>query len=338
MTRTNVPQVAKPVAEGFVLRGPMLALAAFAIFSLHDAIIKSVEGISVFQIAFFAVLFSFVPFTLLLAVDGNSRSYRPQVPLLTGLRCLFSLGSLLSAFYAFSVLPLTEVYSLIFTAPVLITLLAIPVLGEKIKLLRCVAIVIGLIGVLIVLRPGQSELSLGHLAGVVTAVCVACTAVVTRKIGAREHSHTLIIYPMLVNLLVTGACLFFVYQPMQGQSLAMMAAIGVLGVIGQALNIRAYRISEAQYVAPMQYSQMLWAMFYGAFLFDDQIDRYVVIGAGVIIFSGLLFLWREMAASVVKPVLRTRNLRTAAGPQAYPSESDAQLSLERENEVEESLK
>lgn len=304
------------------LHGSLLGLAAFAVFSTQDALIKSISGHSVFQIVFFAVLFSFVPFTLFLAVDGNARSYRPQAPALTGLRCLFTLGSLLSAVYAFSVLPMTEVYSLIFTAPILITLLAIPILGEKIKLLRWIAIGIGLLGVLIVLRPGQSELSMGHLSAIVAAVCVACTAVVTRKIGNREHSHTLIVFPLLVNLLVTGACLIFVYQPMEGETLALMAAIGILSVLGQALNIRAYRISEAQFVAPMQYSQMLWAMLFGVVLFGEEIDRYVVIGSLVIIFSGLLFLWREMVASVVQPVLRTRNLRMAAGPQAYPSESD----------------
>lgn len=305
------------------LRGSAFGLAAFAVFSTQDAVIKSISGHSVFQIAFFAVLFSFVPFTLFLALDGNARSYRPQVPGLTALRCLFTLGSLLSAVYAFSVLPMTEVYSLVFTAPILITLLAIPILGEKIKLIRWIAIGIGLIGVMVVLRPGQSELSSGHLAAILAAVCVACTAVVTRKIGNREHSHTLIVYPLLVNLLVTGACLIFVYQPMDGKTLALMAAIGLLSVLGQSLNIEAYRISEAQFVAPMQYSQMLWAMLFGTILFDEEIDRYVIIGSGIIIFSGLLFLWREMVVSVVKPVLRTRNLRMAAGPQAYPSESDA---------------
>jgi len=308
----------KPAERSAVLPGVMLALAAFTLLSTQDAIVKSIEGISVFQVAFFAVLFSFVPFTFSLAIDGQARSYRPKLPLLTGLRCLFALGTLLNAFYAFSVLPLTDVYSLIFTAPVLVTLLAIPVLGEKVKLLRWIAIVIGLLGVLIVLRPGQTALSLGHLAGVIAAVCIACGAVVTRKIGTREHSHTLIIYPMLLNLLVCGGCMIFVYEPMSGKTLAMLAAVGLFSVMGQVLNIRAYRITEAQYVAPMQYSQMLWAMFFGVYLFNDQIDSYVVIGSITIIFSGLLFLWREMAVSVVKLLQPIRNLRLPQLPRLIP--------------------
>lgn len=309
-------------SAGSLFKGVWFALAAFATFSTHDALIKSVQGHSVFQVAFFVVLFSFVPFTFFLAVDQQKKSLRPVLPGLVALRCLFTLGSLLCAFYAFSLLPMTEVYPLIFAAPVLITILAIPVLGEKVRLIRWVAIFTGLLGVLIVLRPGQSSLSIGHLAGLGAATCVAFTAIVTRKIGAREHSGTLILYPMLVNFVVTGLFVVFNYQPMDGRTVLTLAAIGLLSVVAQTLLITAYRVSEAQFVAPMQYSQMIWAIIFGMLFFGDAPDRYVLIGSAVIILSGLLFVWREVVASVTQPILRTRNLRMAAGPQAVPSESD----------------
>ncbi len=316
------PESASVSGPGSMFKGVGYALAAFATFSTHDALIKSVQGYSVFQVAFFVVLFSFVPFTFFLAVDQQKKSLRPALPGLVALRCLFTLGSLLCAFYAFSVLPMTEVYPLIFAAPVLITILAIPVLGEKVRLIRWVAIAAGLAGVLIVLRPGQSNFSLGHLAGLGAAASVALTAIVTRKIGAREHSGTLILYPMLVNFTVTGVFVIFHYQPMDGTTVLTLAAIGLLSVIAQTLLITAYRVSEAQFVAPMQYSQMIWAIIFGMLLFGDSPDRYVLIGSVVIILSGLLFVWREVVASVTQPILRTRNLRMAAGPQALPSESD----------------
>ncbi|MBX2823816.1 MAG: DMT family transporter [Gammaproteobacteria bacterium] len=305
------------------LKGALFGLAAFAVFSTHDALIKSVASMSVFQIAFFVVLFSFVPFSLFLAIDSSERSLRPRLPGLVALRCLFSLGSLLSAFYAFRTLPLAQVYTPIFSAPILITLLAIPILGEKVRLVRWIAILIGMAGVLVVLRPGQVPLSTGHLAALLAAACVACTAIVTRKIGAREHSVTLIIYPMLVNFTFSGICLLFVYEPMTGETMLTLAIIGVLSVVGQALMIRAYRLSEAQFVAPMQYSQMIWAILFGSIFFGEVPDRTVLLGALIIISSGLLFLWREVMVSVTKPVLRTRNLRISAGPQAIPSEADS---------------
>jgi len=305
-----------------VLRGVGLSLIGFAAFSLHDALIKSVEGIPVFQVVFFVALFSFVPFTLFLAFDSTERSLRPRLPVLVGLRCAFTVAGLLCVFYAFGNLPMAEVYSLLFAAPILITLLAIPILGERVRLFRWFAIVLGMLGVLVVLRPGTTTLSLSHLAALGAASCTALTSVVTRKIGSREHSVTLILYPMLANVVVTGIATIFVYVPVSGDVLLRLCGIGILSVIGQSLMIQAYRASEAQFVAPMQYSQMLWALLYGAIFFNETVDRTVILGSAVIVFSGLLFIWREMVASVTQPVLRTRNVRLAGGPAARPMEAD----------------
>lgn len=304
------------------LKGAGLGLLGFAVFSLHDAVIKSIVGIPVFQVAFFAILFSFVPFTLFLAFDSTERTMRPRLPGLIALRCLFNVVGLLAVFYAFGKLPLSEVYSLLFAAPILITLLAIPILGERIRAIRWFAIVLGLMGVLVVLRPGSESLSLDHLAAVIAAACVACNSIVTRKIGSREHSLTLIMYPMLTSVVITGIATAFVYVPMAGDVLLKLCSVGVLSVIGQTLMIQAYRSSEAQFVAPMQYSQMLWALIYGAVIFNESADRTVLLGSAVIVCSGLLFIWRELVASVKQPVLRNRNVRLAAGPQTQSVESD----------------
>lgn len=304
------------------LKGVGLGLLGFAIFSLHDAVIKSIAGIPVFQVAFFAILFSFVPFTLFLAFQSTARTLRPRLPGLIALRCLFNVVGLLSVFYAFGKLPLSEVYSLLFAAPILITLLAIPILGERIRAIRWFAIFLGLVGVLIVLRPGSDSLTLDHLAAVTAAACVACNSIVTRKIGSREYSLTLLMYPMLTSVVVTGMVTIFVYVPMTGDELLKLCAIGVLSVIGQTLMIYAYRSSEAQFVAPMQYSQMLWALIYGALIFNESVDRTVLLGSAVIVCSGLLFIWRELVASVKQPVLRNRNVRLAAGPQTQSVESE----------------
>ena len=309
-------------ASGNVMHGVGLSLLGFATFSLHDALIKSVDAVPVFQIVFFVVLFSFVPFALFLAFDGTERSLKPQLPVLVGLRCLFSVIGLLCVFYAFGQLPMAEVYSLLFAAPILITLLAIPILGEKVRLIRWIAILLGMLGVLIVLRPGTTTPTMAHLAAVGAASCTALTSVVTRKIGSREHSVTLVLYPMLCNVVVTGIATMFVYVPLPGDVLLRLCGVGVLSVIGQSLMIQAYRASEAQFVAPMQYSQMLWALVYGAFVFNETVDQTVLTGSAVIVFSGLLFIWRELVASIMQPVLRTRNVRMSGGPAARSAEAD----------------
>ena len=318
-------------APNNVLKGAGLGLLGFSVFSLHDALIKSIEGIPVFQTAFFVVLFSFIPFSLFMVFDGTERNLRPRLPWLIALRCLFTVIGLLSVFYAFGKLPLAEVYSLLFAAPILITLLASPILGERIRLIRWFAIMLGMAGVLVVLRPGSTTLSLDHLAAIVAATCVACNSIVTRKIGSREHSVTLIIYPMLSNVLITGIATMFVYVPMSGEVLLKLCVIGLVSVVGQMLMIQAYRSAESQFVAPMQYSQMLWALLYGVWIFNETVDRQVLLGSAVIVCSGLLFIWRELVASVKQPVLRTRNVRIGGGPHTNSMEADH---LERSGIIE----
>lgn len=305
-----------------LLKGVGLALIGFATFSMHDALIKSVQGVPVFQVVFFVVLFSFVPFSFLVGIEKSERSLRPRLPLLVALRCLFTVGGLLCGFYAFTHLPMAEAYSLLFSAPILITLLAIPVLGERIKLFRGAAILLGLGGVYIVLSPSGSSFSIDHGVALAGAFCVACTSVVTRKIGSREHGMTLILFPMLTNVIVSGVLMSFVYIPIPGSVLLKLAGIGILSVIGQWMMIQAYRTTQAQFVAPMQYSQMLWALIYGSLIFNESIDQRVLLGAAVIVLSGLLFIWRELVASVRQPVLRTRNMRMSGGPQSKSVEVD----------------
>ncbi len=304
------------------LAGVGLALTGFAVFSLHDALVKSVGTVPTFQVAFFAVLFSFVPFSLYLALAKPERSFRPRLPGLVALRCLFNTTGLLCGFYAFAHLPLAQVYALLFSAPILITLLAIPLLGERVRAFRWFAIALGMTGVLVVLRPDATALSAGHLAAVGAAVSIALGSVVTRRIGGREHGVTLVLYPLLANVVVTGVGTAFVYEPLTFDAFWRLAAVGLLSVLGQSFVLEAYRRSEAQFVAPMQYSQMLWALFYGAFVFDESVDSTVLGGSAIIVLAGLLFVWRELAASTRRPVLSTRNLRVAGGPSAQPGESD----------------
>ena len=304
------------------LAGAGLALVGFAVFSLHDALVKAVGSVPTFQVVFFAVLFSFVPFSVALALARPERSFRPRLPGLVALRCVFATSGLLCAFHAFGNLPLAEVYALMFSAPILITLLAIPILGERVRAFRWFAIALGMAGVLVVLRPDASALSAGHAAALGAALSIASAAVITRRIGGREHGLTLILYPLLGNVVVTGIGTAFVYEPMPLATLASLGGVGILSVVGQSFVIEAYRRSEAQFVAPMQYSQMIWAIGYGALVFDEPVDATVLAGSAIIVLAGLLFVWRELAASTRRPVLSTRNLRVAGGPQAQPGETD----------------
>lgn len=290
-------------------RGAFFALAGFAIFSSHDALIKALGGgYSAFQIVFFAVLFGFPLTTFMLIRDGTRDTLYPHRPMWTFIRTGAVVVGGTSAFYAFSALPLAQAYAILFSVPLLITALSIPILGETVRLHRWAAIAFGLSGVLIVLQPGSVTLTIGHGAAVLAAVASGLASVIVRKIGSEERPVVLLIYPMLGQFLLMGATLPFVYKPMTGTDLAMVAGVALLGHLAMRLMIQAYRASEASIVAPMQYSQLLWAALFGALFFDEWPDWTTAIGAVIIITSGLYILLRERSGtSKNRPVSATKS-------------------------------
>lgn len=291
------------------LKGAMLALLAFGIFSTHDVIVKWLgASYAPFQIVFFSVLFSFPLAALMLIRDREPGHLRPVHPGWTALRTVAIVITAVSAFYAFSALPLAQVYAILFAMPLMITVLAIPLLGERVGPRRGTAVVIGLVGVLIVLRPGAIPLGLGHAAALLAALGGATASVIVRKIGRDERSVVLLLYPMLLNVLVMGAILPFVYEPMPGPHLAGLAIMSAMAFIASALVISAYKAGEAVVVAPMQYSQLLWAVLYGALFFGEWPDLWTGIGAAVVIGSGVYILIREDSAQTSRnrPVLWSR--------------------------------
>jgi S-adenosylmethionine uptake transporter len=291
------------------LRGALFALTAFGIYATHDVVIKFLgASYSPFQIIFFSTLFGFPVVTIMLMRDTETGNLRPRHPWWTALRTVSAVLTAASAFYAFSSLPLAQVYAIIFASPLLITILAVPILGERVGWRRSLAVAVGLVGVMVVLRPGATDFQLGHLAALSAAIFSSIAAVVMRKIGRDERSAVLLLYPMMANFVVMGCALPFVYRPMPGLDLGGFATIAVLGFMGALCHIFAYRAARAVVVAPMQYSQILWAVAYGAIFFGETPERNTAIGAGIIIASGLYVVFREggSSASRTTPVLRTQ--------------------------------
>ena len=290
-------------------KGALLGLVAFGVFSVHDVIIKQLGATySTFQIVFFSALLTFPLLTLIMIGDKRPDTLRPRHPWWLALRSVSGSVSALAAFYAFSVLPLAEVYAFIFASPLIVTVLAIPVLGEKIRLRRGAAVLLGLAGVMVVLQPGASPLTAGHVAALVAAIAGATAAVVVRKIGREERGVVMILYPMIVNLLVTAFALPFVYVPVALADLGWLALDAVLVLIAMATLVAAYARASAVFVAPMQYSQIIWGVAFGVLLFGEYPALNVYAGVAIIALSGLYILRREASGKVSEntPVLKTR--------------------------------
>ena len=292
------------------LRGALLSLAAFGIYATHDVVVKFLgSDYSAVQIIFFSGLLSFPLVTVMLLGDKRDGNLVPRHPWWSLARAVSAVLTGVAGFFAFSQLPMAQAYAIFFAMPLLITLMAIPMLGERVGLRRGIAVVVGLIGVIVVLRPGEAELGLGHLAALSAAVTGALTSVIVRKIGTDERSAVLMMFPMLGNVLAMGAVLPFVYVPMPVAHLGLMGIIALFGFVAGLLVIKAYRTAPAIIVAPMQYSQILWAALYGSLLFNETVDLYTAIGSTIIIASGIYIVLREGTPSVSenRPVLATKS-------------------------------
>ena len=291
------------------IKGALLALLAFGVFATHDVLIKTLgASYSPIQIVFFSVLLSFPLATLMLMRDAKPGTLLPVHPWWMAVRTLGAVITGVSAFYAFANLPLTQTYAILFATPLLITILSIPILGETVRIMRWAAVVVGLAGVMVVLRPGTTDLTLGHVAAIFAAVAGAFASIIVRKIGAEERPVVMLLYPLVANFVLMGVALAFVYKPMPIEHLGMLAVISALAWMAARLIIAAYQAGEAAIVAPMQYSQIIWAAIYGYLFFDESIDIYTAVGASIIIASGLFIVFRESTAGASKttPVLRTR--------------------------------
>lgn len=274
--------------------GPVLALGGFGVYAFHDVIVKLLgPTVHVAQIIFFAALFSFPLLALMIMRDPEPATLRARNPGWVGLRTFGVVASGLLGFYAFTVIPFAQAYAMLFAAPLLVTVLSVPLLGEKVGLRRGLAVLAGLTGVLIVLRPGLAEVTLGHVSGLASACCTALVAISSRRIGREERTAVLVLWPLVATFVVFGLALPFVYRPPALAELGMIAAISGLGFVAMLLMIAAYRRAEASLVAPMQYSQMLWAVFYGALIFDEWPDVWTLVGSAAIIGSGLYIVLRE---------------------------------------------
>jgi drug/metabolite transporter (DMT)-like permease len=292
------------------LKGILFALLAFAIFATHDVIIKTLgSSYSPFQLIFFSVLLSFPLVTLLLMRDATPGHLRPVHPWWIALRTGAGVVTGVSAFYAFSVLPLAQTYTILFASPLIITLLAIPILGEKVRLRRWIAVIVGLIGVMVVLRPGNTDFGLGHLGAMIAATGSALASIIIRKVGRDERSVVLLLYPMAANFVVMACIMPFYYVPMPISDLGLVGVISILGFVAGLTLIAAYKNGEAAIVAPMQYSQIIWASIFGYLIFGETLGRDTLIGASIIIASGLYIVFRESTSSASDntPVLRTRS-------------------------------
>lgn len=211
-------------------------------------------------------------------------------------RSMLLFASTVLNFLALQYLQLTQTISIQFAMPLLVALLAGPILGEWVGPRRLVAIAVGFLGVLVITRPGTASLHPAMLLTVVNTICYALYAITTRMLAAHDPAATTMTYGSLAGLVLMTPVLPFVWTtPPNALVLAALVGTGLLGAIGHGLLTVAHSRAPASLLSPFIYTQILWTTALGYFVFGDLPDRWTIVGAGIVIGSGLYLLSRERA-------------------------------------------
>jgi len=276
-------------------RAMLLMLAAVALFSLMDAGLKQLTAhYPPFQVASLRGAAS-LPFVLAwaLATVGAAPLLRVRWSLHL-LRGGLGITMMASFVYAIGSLPLSTAYSIFFIAPLLITALSVPLLGERVGPRRWTAIAVGLVGVLVLLRPtGDGLLSLASLGVLLAALMYAISAITVRVLARTDSTQSMMVW--LMTMIAVGAGLLAVpdWVPLRAADGWLILGVGITGALGQYAITEAFRRGEASAIAPLEYTALVWGVLLDATLWGVLPDAITWLGAGIIVASGLYLLRRE---------------------------------------------
>lgn len=285
------------------LPGMACAGAAFALLTAVDTIFKVVAlGHPAHQILMVNACFALVPIVLWTLITGglqrlNTRRLGQHLA-----RGSTSVMAAFAAIYAYSRLPLTDFYAIVFAGPLIVTVLSVFWLGEKVGIRRWSAILIGFSGIVIVINPfevsGGAEtypILVGRFAALVSVFCYALSTIVVRRMRISETSMTFAFYGYVSCTVIAGTIFLFRGGPaLQWYDILHLAISGTLAGISSICLMTAYHRSPVALVAPFQYTQIIWGALAGYFLWAHVPDIRLIIGATIVGSSGLFVIYREL--------------------------------------------
>ena len=285
------------------LLGITLKLISALAFTLMSAGIKSISTrYPTGEIVFIRSFFAMIPLLIWLAW----RAELPAALKTSNLRGHLKRGimgstGMFCAFAGLQFLPLSEAVAIGYAAPLAVVVLAALVLKERVRIYRWSAVTIGFVGVLIMLSPHLGagthpvggNAAVGAALGLAGAFCSAFASVEVRLLTATERTGAIVFYFMLLTSLLGLTTILLGWHIPDLKDAVMMVMIGILGGLGQILIVQAYRYGDASLIAPFEYSTMLWAVAIGWFWFGEWPAVTILIGATIVIASGIYVILRE---------------------------------------------
>jgi drug/metabolite transporter (DMT)-like permease len=275
-------------------RGIALACGAVLLFSILNGLAKwQAAAYPIGELVFFRSLFALVPVLVLAVRGGLAASLKTNMPGAHLFRSMIWFISVSCTFVSYHLLPMGDAAAIAFSAPLFLTALSAPILGERVGPQRWLVVAAGFVGVLVMVRPGEGVFQWGALFGLANAVCYAAGSLAVRQMASTERSVTIVFYTMLLATLLSGLTLPFAWVTPSLPDLLVLIAMGLIGGVGQLVMVQAFHHAPASAIAPWNYTQMIWALLLGWFFWSEIPDAATLSGAAVVIGSGLYLLHHE---------------------------------------------
>lgn len=265
------------------------------------------------QFVFLRSVFGLLIFITMMRRYGGVENLRTRKWKWHLLRTLLASGAMFGFFFGLARMPLVNALTLGFTAPLMVTALSVPFLGEHVGWRRWTAVVFGFIGVVIILRPGAGMMTPAALAVIAAALCYACLAITARKLSSTETSYSLSVYVITGPLLFSGILLPGDWTAPSTSGWVLFLIAGTCSAVAWVGIIGGYRRAPPALLAPFEYTALIGGAIAGYYIWNEVPDRWVVTGATVIIGSGLFVVYREVGSALSNKYLR---VFTAAGSAA----------------------
>ncbi len=276
------------------------AVCAVLAFSIVDAIAKWLgQTYAPIEIVFFRYVFGLLPVAVFVWQSGGMTALATRRPLAHVMRGGFLFLALLGFFSGIRVLPLAEAIAIAFTAPLFVTTLSAPVLGERVGPRRWAAVLVGLVGALIMVRPRTAAFQLEALYILASAMAFACMVLLTRRMTRTETNAAMVTYSTICAGLLTMPFLPAVWRTPVGGDWLLFVTLGIIGGAAAYLVIQAYRNAPVAVVAPFDYTALIWATLFGWVFWREQPGPPVWIGAGIVCLSSIYVTHREAYANRV---------------------------------------
>ncbi len=269
-----------------------MLITTFFFVSLDTVAKHLVSSYPVLQVVWGRFLFHMILAALILGPRFAMLARSANLPLQI-VRSIFLLATTILFFSGVRLLPLADASAIMFTSPILLSILAIPYMGEKVGPYRWAAIFVAFLGALVVVRPGSGMMGAGALFLLGCAFCNAFYQIITRQLRGTDDARTTLLYTGLAGTVGTSLAVPLVWTPIALGDWPLFAALGVFGCLGHFTLIKAFQSAPATVVAPFSYASIIWAILFGFFVFDDLPDLWTLVGATIIAAGGLYILHRE---------------------------------------------